>query len=234
MRALDEALDRWMLEQQDPRRAKLAAEMTHWTPTQYDRPYLNTLQVGGMLGVPVASDVAGVLGDLQMYRERPEERNWWNYAMTGLGALPFVPAIAGTTSKGAKVSQLHRFTRSDKPESRAGYMLFADDPEAVSHYGPYHWITTDKDAVPASQLITAIERALRKHPGVLADLQTSAKRLASEFDPKSIVDSAGGWDNEDLVEIIWNEVLEPKGIKAVRTADGLISFDRPSVKLWDR
>jgi hypothetical protein len=76
-------------------RAKLAQEMTHWQSTNYDRPYLNMLQLGGLLNVPIASDIAGLLGDLQMYRDRPEERGLLNYAMTGLGALPFVPAVAG-------------------------------------------------------------------------------------------------------------------------------------------
>jgi hypothetical protein len=80
---------------------KLAREMTHWNPVQSERPLadmwagMNNLQRIGMLPVPVVSDAAGLLGDIQMYRERPETRGLLNYSMSGLGLLPFVPGALG-------------------------------------------------------------------------------------------------------------------------------------------
>lgn len=80
------------------RRSKLAAEMTHWAPVQSQRPLadmlagMNTAQKIGLLQIPLVSDAAGLLGDVQMYREQPETRGLLNYAMSGLGVLPFVPA----------------------------------------------------------------------------------------------------------------------------------------------
>jgi hypothetical protein len=60
-----------------------------WTDT-------NALQKVGMTNVPIVSDVAGLLGDIQQYREQPETRTGLNYALSGLGLLPFVPAVFGT------------------------------------------------------------------------------------------------------------------------------------------
>ena len=56
---------------------------------------MNDLQVMGMSGVPVFSDIAGFVGDMQMMIENPEERTWANAGLAGLGALPFVPPMAG-------------------------------------------------------------------------------------------------------------------------------------------
>lgn len=61
-----------------------------WTDT-------NALQKVAMANVSPVSDVAGLLGDIQMYREQPETRGWFNYAMSGLGLLPMIPAMTGVT-----------------------------------------------------------------------------------------------------------------------------------------
>ena len=54
---------------------------------------MNRLQVLSML--PIVGDALGLAGDAQMYMEKPEERTPFNFALTGLGALPFLPAMAG-------------------------------------------------------------------------------------------------------------------------------------------
>ena len=70
-------------------RQKLAREMTHQRPVQSERPLadmwagMNNLQRAGLLPIPFVSDAAGLLGDLQMYREQPETRGLFNYAMSG-------------------------------------------------------------------------------------------------------------------------------------------------------
>lgn len=82
-------------------RQKLAREMTHQQPVQSERPLadmwagMNNLQRVGMLPIPFVSDAAGLLGDIQMYREQPEQRGLFNYAMSGMGLLPFVPGAFG-------------------------------------------------------------------------------------------------------------------------------------------
>ncbi len=61
---------------------------------------MNTAQKVGMspVGFPV-TDVAGLLGDIQMYQEQPETRGLLNYAGTAASMLPFVPAMSGIIAK---------------------------------------------------------------------------------------------------------------------------------------
>jgi hypothetical protein len=44
--------------------------------------------------VPGIGDIAGLAADADMYATDPKSRNWRNYLMTGLGVLPFIPALA--------------------------------------------------------------------------------------------------------------------------------------------
>jgi hypothetical protein len=62
---------------------------------------LNPAQKIGMspVGFPL-TDIIGAAGDIQMYREEPETRSGLNYALSGLGLLPFVPPVASTVLKG--------------------------------------------------------------------------------------------------------------------------------------
>lgn len=64
---------------------------------------LNPAQKVGMspVGFPV-TDLVGLAGDVQMYKENPEMRSAGNYAMSGLGLLPFVPGVASTVMKKKK------------------------------------------------------------------------------------------------------------------------------------
>jgi hypothetical protein len=44
--------------------------------------------------IPVLGDVMGLAADGAMYAKNPESRNYRNYLLSGLGVLPFIPAIA--------------------------------------------------------------------------------------------------------------------------------------------
>ena len=59
---------------------------------------MNTLQKASMVPVPIASDIAGVLGDIQMYSEQPDTRGLLNYGMTAASLLPGIPSVAGATA----------------------------------------------------------------------------------------------------------------------------------------
>lgn len=58
------------------------------------RQVADAMQSVGLLTapIPVVGDVVGLLADAAMYAAKPEERTYGNFAMTALGALPFVPA----------------------------------------------------------------------------------------------------------------------------------------------
>ncbi len=70
---------------------------------------LNPAQKVGMspIGFPF-TDAIGLAGDVQMYKENPEMRSAGNYAMSGLGLLPFVPGVASTVMKNTPNARLQR------------------------------------------------------------------------------------------------------------------------------
>lgn len=115
-------------------------------------------------------------------------------------------------------------------EGAGGYAMFAETRqprsmlESLSGYGPGRWISSGQGAVDVRELQPAMVRALRE-AGRHEELGTTAAQLARQANPSNIVDSAGLWDNPDLVGTVWERVLDPRGVTAVRTNDGLIIFD---------
>ena len=75
---------------------------------------LNTAQKVGMspVGWPV-TDLVGLAGDVQMYNEDPEMRSAGNYAMSGIGLLPFVPSVIGKIKQTKGVQQMNLFGDPD-------------------------------------------------------------------------------------------------------------------------
>ena len=69
---------------------------------------MNPGQQLGMAPIPVVSDIAGAVGDIQMYKEEPETRTGLNYTLSGLGLIPGVPAVAGLTQRSKKLMALHK------------------------------------------------------------------------------------------------------------------------------
>ena len=69
---------------------------------------LNPAQKVGMspVGFPF-TDAVGLAGDVQMYKENPEMRSTGNYAMSGLGLLPFVPSVVSTVLKKKPIKAYH-------------------------------------------------------------------------------------------------------------------------------
>lgn len=128
----------------------------------------------------------------------------------------------------------HRFTRGDV-DTGIGYMMFADAPERVSHYGRNHWVFDDEAApnkvyAGDEEFAASVIEALKNNPDKLQEYGATAEQLANELNPSDIVNSAEFWDAPDLVEIVWNDVLEPKGITAVTTRNGAVIFDRALAK----
>lgn len=96
--------------------------------------------------------------------------------------------------------------------------------DSLSGYGPAGWISRGSGAVDVRSLQPAFVRALRE-AGFHKEYGTSAAALARDAAPNNIVNSAGLWDNPSLVKEVYDSVLQPRGITAVRTPDGLVIFD---------
>jgi len=108
---------------------------------------LNPAQKIGMspVGFPV-TDIAGLAGDIQMYREEPETRSGLNYALSGLGLLPFVPAAASTVLKKGKAKALDYPAPRTKKElaETPVYHGTVRDPETGSGFEKGHEFFTEK------------------------------------------------------------------------------------------
>lgn len=101
------------------------------------------------------------------------------------------------------------------------WMMFTEDKEASEYYGKNHYVASDKNAVSADDLYQDIVDAIDEEFDVILG--------EDEVSPADIVDSAGVWDNPDMVQVIWDKVLEPKGIMAIRTNDGLMAMEQDSI-----
>jgi hypothetical protein len=77
-----------------PSRNELYAGMEHKAPPRNafasDRSAVLNSLASTLAFVPGVGDVAGLAADADMYATDPKSRNWRNYLLTGLGALPFV------------------------------------------------------------------------------------------------------------------------------------------------
>jgi hypothetical protein len=123
-----------------------------------------------------------------------------------------------------------RYSNSKTGASDVPWQMFSNNESKVNTgYGKNAFIADNNGAVKSTDIEQDIINALDKHPEIIRELQSSSKEIAKEAHPKDIVDSAGLWDNPDVVQIIWDEVLEPKGIIKVKTPDGLIVFDPAEV-----
>lgn len=117
-------------------------------------------------------------------------------------------------------------------DSKAGYQMFVEkgDEDSAKHYGKYQLITDGEGAINSETLEIDIAEAFKNNPEILQEYQTTAEELAADASPEDIIDSAGLWDNPDLVQVIWEEVLKPKGIFKVKTPNGMIVFDPSLIK----
>lgn len=169
--------------------------------------------------------------------------------LSGLIPVEGVPMLAGTLGKvgreakaagkaaeavsaAGKGRQYYRSYHNPTGSGEVPWMLFtANQDEVESGYGAYRFVASDAEGkvVDASDLEDDIREAF-VNAGVPEDWQRDIEDLISETNPGHIVDSAGVWDSPDLVQLIWDKVLEPKGIQAVRTDDGLVVFDPELVK----
>ena len=115
----------------------------------------------------------------------------------------------------------HRYTKGS-PSGDIPWMMFAVDKESVENaYGNKHYVASDRDAVDIEDLIPDIAEALEEY-GSTEFIRDNAEAIADELNPDEIVTSAGSWDDADVVQDVWDRVLEDRGILKVKTTNGLI------------
>lgn len=146
----------------------------------------------------------------------------------------------------------YRFTREPNAVmSDYGHAMFADDVDANSAgYGDYAWSVSNEDLTSwedtKNMIVSAIEGEINENGELDGEMKRVfdqitddyeyryeekpstrevAEAIAEEFNPQDIVESAGAWDNGDMMEWFYNNVAKPNKIKGVKTQDGAISFE---------
>ena len=130
----------------------------------------------------------------------------------------------------------HRHTSKPDPMSDIGHAMFAADHDQSRFYGAYGWTLDSRYCIPIHTLqsdIAALWDADRADmfdsAPYIADanyyMQFDGEFIAASFDPDSIIDSAGAWDDPALIDWFWDRIAEPRNIMAVSTKDGAICFD---------
>ncbi len=115
----------------------------------------------------------------------------------------------------------HRYTKGS-PSGDVPWMMFTVDKESVENaYGNNHYVASDRDAIDIEDLIPDIAEALEEY-GSTEFIRDNAEAIADELNPDDIVTSAGSWDDADVVQDVWDRVLEDRGILKVKTTNGLI------------
>lgn len=134
---------------------------------------------------------------------------------------------------------LYRFYSSDDPMSRAGYAMFADEPDrAGSGYGgdKKRAFSVEESSLTdisniKEKIIEARHNTDENTPWELEDYEdVDDDSFAELFDPEDIVDSAAAYDDESLVSWLWNNVLEPNDIAGIKTSDGAVAFSPDIIK----
>lgn len=133
----------------------------------------------------------------------------------------------------------YRFYSSDDPMSRAGYTMFADEPDrAGSGYGgdKKRAFSVEESSLTdisniKEKIIEARHNTDENTPWELEDYEdVDDDSFAELFDPEDIVDSAAAYDDESLVSWLWNNVLEPNDIAGIKTSDGAVAFSPDIIK----
>ena len=131
------------------------------------------------------------------------------------------------------MTMYYRSYKEESPMSEWGHAMFSDHIDPWQGEPNYTYDGTG--AVDISDLEDVIKDAWSESlknedfdDTFMADI--TAEDAFKSFAPEDIVMSAEAWDDGDMVQWIWNKVLEPKDIYAVITPDGAIVFDESLIK----
>jgi hypothetical protein len=158
--------------------------------------------------------------------------------MSGLGrAMPKAPARASMISPEDGVS--YRFTAKESPMSDWGHAMFADNRDAVSGiYGKNEYrVPIDRltdvrdldDAIRSAWEGRDLGRSMSSVDAAYYDELTPDDIADQLINVGDIVNTAKGYDSP-LVNWFYDAVIEPRGIRGIKTLDGAVVFDPAVIK----
>lgn len=132
----------------------------------------------------------------------------------------------------------YRAYRNNNCLSSWGHAMFADDKQTIcNNYGREFrdpkWFTVEKsELVDIDDLKEAIIAAFENREEGELDYwdDLDSEEFFAMYDPEDIVNSAEAYDNGELLEWLYESVIEPNDIAGIKTWDGAIVFDASIIR----
>lgn len=137
----------------------------------------------------------------------------------------------------------YRFARDSNPMSDWGHAIMADSMDRIENcYGENCFTYDGEGAVSIEDLRDEIASKWdeQREDGTFEGnmitqdylLEITGEELFEAFNPEDIVDTAQAWDNDDMVQWFYDNVLQDGDtFKAVITRDGAVVFDASLLKM---
>jgi hypothetical protein len=222
-----------------PSRNELYAGMEHKAPPRNafasDRSAVLNSLASTLAFVPGVGDVAGLAADADMYATDPKSRNWRNYLLTGLGALPFVggASLLGRATRNVPTGfgnqdgmityhgSPHRINNVDEANPMGKFDLSkVGTGEGAQAYG--HGLYLAENPAVAREYAGALSSARANQPVGRVDLTEAYQHLPGDV-PDSVISARGDFrelrdagvldpsDRRDFLQAVRNNIDAGKG-----------------------
>jgi hypothetical protein len=128
----------------------------------------------------------------------------------------------GIRTRAASGETFNRYSNKDDPMSDYGHAMFVKDEELTNYGTKQYGIKDGTPIVDVRDLAGKIEQAAEKY-GLPEGYDTAAD-VSDQANPDDIVNTAKLWDDPAGLQWLAENVIEPNGIRAVETKNGLIAF----------
>ncbi len=132
-------------------------------------------------------------------------------------------------------SKLYRFSNSNSPMSDWGHAMFSDNEGQVEHYGKNKYTVNESELTSFEDVVPLIDKAyeddkandfsVMEFYGIDENIYNDKAEFLELFDPADITDAAAAYDNSATSAWLYDTVLEPNGIKGIRTQNGGVVYD---------
>ena len=132
-------------------------------------------------------------------------------------------------------SILYRFSNSGSPMSDWGHAMFSDNEGQVEHYGKNKYTVNESELTSFEDVVPLIDKAyeddkandfsVMEFYGIDENIYNDKAEFLELFDPADITDAAAAYDNSATSAWLYDTVLEPNGIKGIRTQNGGVVYD---------
>ena len=132
-------------------------------------------------------------------------------------------------------SKLYRFSNSNSPMSDWGHAMFSDNEGQVEHYGKNKYTVNESELTSFEDVAPLIDKAyeddkandfsMMEFYGIDENIYSDKAEFLELFDPADITDAAAAYDNSATSAWLYDTVLEPNGIKGIRTQNGGVVYD---------